>query len=115
MLVRAGTFLEDGLSFVMDATFLASNHLQAVADLSRRYSALPVIVECHCPEGVALKRVRSRERSRTALSDAAVAVYHQQKQQLEPAPLDVPLCRIDTNSGLASILDRVLQHLRQVG
>ncbi len=114
MLARADKLLQDGLSLVLDATFLANSHLQAAVERSRRRAAVPVIIECHCPDEVALERIQARTQQGPSLSEATEDVHRHQQRHWEPVPTGVPVCRIDTTTGLAAMLDEVFQYLRRL-
>ncbi len=81
---RAGEWLRRGERVILDATYLEPRERRAAEALARAHGAGFRILECRCPEAVALQRLASRSGAGTDASDAGVAVRSAQHERLVP-------------------------------
>jgi aminoglycoside phosphotransferase family enzyme/predicted kinase len=114
MLRRAEDLAEQGMSVILDGTFLAAEPCARAAALARRHGAMPLILRCHCPRAVALQRIRERVAEGESLSDATMEIYDQQQRTEEPVPLDVPSFHVDTSNAVPAMLDELVARLRPI-
>jgi aminoglycoside phosphotransferase family enzyme/predicted kinase len=109
---RAKDLAEQGLSVILDGTFLATESCARVARLAQGLGAMPLIVRCYCSRQVALRRIQERIAQGRSLSEATIATYEHQRQTEEPAPLNVSSLNVDSNDALPAMLDDVVARLR---
>ncbi len=104
MFVHAERSIRAGSSVVLDATFSRETWRRKARGLARRTGASAVVVECHCPAGVARSRLLDRK-ERGGISDAGWEVYKKMRGRYEPPPHGT--VRVDTTrsteEGLAAI------------
>jgi hypothetical protein len=91
---RAGEALAAGHSVVIDATFPDRSRRRMAASAARRGGASFLTVECRCPEGIVLERIRKRG-AVPSLSDADVSVYRAMKKSYIPPPSTTVKVRTD--------------------
>jgi aminoglycoside phosphotransferase family enzyme/predicted kinase len=114
MLRRAEDLAEQGMSVILDGTFLTAKLCAQAAAMATRHGALPLIVRCYCSPAVALRRIQERVARQDSLSDATRAVYEYQRRTEQPAPLDVPSFNLDTNNAVPAVLDELVARLRPI-
>lgn len=112
MVRRAEDLAEQGMSVILDGTFLTIESCAKVAALAERHGAHPFILRCHCPTAVAVRRIRERLACGHSLSEATSETYQHQQRAEEPAPLDVPSFNVDTNNAVPAMLDELVAKLR---
>lgn len=113
MLHLAEEELQDRCGVVLDGTFLTNETRSEALELAARYGAVPLIVECRCPEDVARQRIASRQESGRSASDAFPELVARQRAEEDPMPPGAPLCRVDTRSSLPEMLRHVIEQLQQ--
>ena len=111
MLDRTADLLTDRLSVVLDGTFLSAELRIKSVLLARQLGAVPLIVNCHCPDEVAEERIAERIRSDDSISEARPELFRRQKQDEEHGPADLPMCDVDTTQSRQSMLDCVLKRI----
>ena len=82
------------------------------AGTSRRFTTL--VVDCRCPDEMALKRIADRLRAGAAISEATSDVYRRQQREFEPSPAGLPVCPLNTAHSLPALLAVVHRQLRTV-
>jgi hypothetical protein len=119
LLRRAETLLANGLTVVLDGTFLAARHRQRVVAESRLSGAVPLVVRCSCAADVALERIARRAAAGTSQSEARPELYRRQQTEYEADPPGDAALEIDTTTTLrvqeAVVLDRLKQLLAAAG
>lgn len=113
MLRRAELALEAGESPVLDGTFPTSELRERVVALARRHGAAPVLLRCHCPEEVAVRRIQERQEAGESLSEATPQVLRQQIERQEPDSPGQPTFEIDTSGRPATALRDALEAIRE--
>ncbi|HET6884375.1 MAG TPA: AAA family ATPase, partial [Pirellulales bacterium] len=94
LLHRAETLLRQGISVVLDGTFLTAALRHAAVAVARAAGAAPLVVHCNCPAAVAQERIEQRTAESTS-SEARRELYAAQQAEEEPFA-DVDLIEIDT-------------------
>jgi predicted kinase len=112
MIRRAEDLAEQGMSVILDGTFLTMESCTKVAALAKRYGAMPFILRCHCAEALARQRIRERLACGRSLSEATSETYQHQLRAEEAAPVDVPSLNVDTNNAVPAMLDELVARLR---
>jgi aminoglycoside phosphotransferase family enzyme/predicted kinase len=115
MFERAGALLREGLSVVLDGTFLSTLLMRNAALLGVQHEATTLLADCQCPVSVAIERIAARLNRQETLSEATPALHPRQRAELEPPPAHLDVCPVDTTVSPASQLETVLEHLRQTG
>jgi predicted kinase len=111
MLLRAKNLIESGRSVIVDGTFLtAKSRLDAVA-IAAAGRAVPLVVQCHCPDDVARQRISERIASGESKSDARPEIHTNQRKAEEPDPPGLPVCHVDTTLSLPAMVEVVLHRL----
>lgn len=113
LLERADALLADGVSVILDGTFLRAAPRLAAAALAARRGAAHFGFECVCPREIALERIAERQFAGRDASEARPEWYDRQRAEHEPD--GPPLAVIDTTSSLQAQLDQVLARLRDAG
>jgi predicted kinase len=111
LFAQAQTQLKNGLSVVLDGTFLAAEMRTEAVELARRFGALPLVVECLCPESVALGRITRRRASGKSPSEARPDLLSEQSREEEPNPAGLPTLRVDTTDDIAVQVEAVFLRL----
>ena len=114
LLRRAEQLMDQQLSLILDGTFGSPRWLTAAlaAGTSRHFATL--VVDCRCPDEVALKRIADRLQAGGAVSEATPDVYRRQRQAFESLPEGLPVCRLNTAHSLPALLARVHKRLRGI-
>jgi uncharacterized protein len=112
VLLRAKGLIDSGRSAIIDGTFLtAKSRLDALA-LAASGQAVPLVVDCHCPDYVARQRIADRLAAGNTLSESRREVYEKQKAVEEGNPVGIPVCQVDTTLSLPAMVDVVLKRLK---
>ncbi len=115
VLRRADQLLGNGLSVVLDGTFLAARHRERAVVEARLRRAVPLVVRCSCDEDVALERIARRAAAGSSQSEARPELYRLQQSEFEADPPGVTSLEIDTTTTMrvqeAAVLDRLKQLL----
>ena len=101
LLAAADQRLRRGIPVVLDGTFINRQLRQQAAELAQHLGARLLAVHCHCPPGVALRRIAERAAAGTSLSEARPELYNRQLADEEPNPPGVNAIKIDTTLPLA--------------
>ena len=109
---QAGQRLAQGLSVILDGTFLSAASRREAVALADRYGAQPVIVVCRCPDMLADQRIARRLESGEALSDARAETRQGQRQLEEPDETPLPTCELDTTRSISTAVGAVCNFLR---
>lgn len=114
LLRRADRLMDQQLSLVLDGTFGSQRWLTAAvaASASRHFATL--VVDCRCPDEVALQRIADRLHAGGAVSEATPDVYRRQRQAFESLPANLPACGLNTAHSLPALLARVQKQLRKI-
>ncbi|MBI3469699.1 MAG: AAA family ATPase, partial [Planctomycetes bacterium] len=114
LLRRAAVLMGDGLSVVLDATFLSERlRLQAI-EMSQEQGAISLFAWCECPREIALERISRRQQQGTDASEARPELYDRQAAEQAPLSDKVPAVRIDTTAELPTQLAHVFAQLRRL-
>lgn len=106
--------LRDSVTVVLDGTFTRHLQRERVAALALQAGASVLFVHCHCPLEVAQDRVADRAVHGPTLSDIRPAMLADQAREEEPFyGIDLVL-ELDTTENVASLLQEVLQYVRDV-
>jgi len=84
MLRHAGILLRQGLSVVLDGTFLKAAQREAAQELAEASGAVPLVVHCTCPATVAVERIEHRATG-SSQSESRPERYASQQSAEEPA------------------------------
>ena len=97
---QAEAALRDGLSVVLDGTFLSREQCQRAADLAGREDIVLLVVECVTDEATRRDRLEARARhgDPQGASSAGTEVARRQQALFEPLDPALPAVRVDTAS-----------------
>lgn len=112
MFRRADVELEAGRSVILDGTFLSADSRRRAVAVANRRQALPLVIHCHCPEAVALKRIARRAERGESLSQSHPAVYRRQKQDEEGDVSTARVQHVETTARPADLADQVWQWVK---
>ncbi|HEY7033636.1 MAG TPA: AAA family ATPase [Thermomicrobiales bacterium] len=119
LLTLAEEHLGAGRPVILDAAFLDNDRRDEVAATGRQYGAPVLLVETVCDEQTVAARLAQRVAHHDSPSDATLAIYRQQRAEIERNPLVVPerarLVRVDTIESGSGLLDPVFAALVQTG
>ncbi len=110
MFDRAARALENGLSVVLDGTFLSARVRNEAAALARGHGAELLAIRCQCDDEVARQRIERRRQTATALSEARPELLDRQRAEEEPDPPGFVSLEIDTTQPLKEQLERIRHH-----
>ncbi len=108
MFQQAEECLRDGLSVVLDGTFLYNSLRNRAHRLASRCRATPLMISCECPTDVSRKRVAERMTSGHSVSDGRPDLMDVQKLEHEPIDSSLNCVTVDTTAGLAAQVADVL-------
>ena len=111
MFRRTAQMLDEGLSVVLDGTFLSADLRTEIAALARRRGARPLVVECRCPAETARQRIAQRADEMKTLSDARPELFDLQRRKEEPNPPGLSVVEVDTTEAVGLQLDTVTNAL----
>lgn len=97
---RAAHLLSEGLSVVLDGTFLAGSLIYRAYELAQQHRATFLHVRCICPREVSVHRIANRRRRDLDPSEARPEFYDQQKQEQESPPANVSVQEVDSQQPL---------------
>ena len=112
LLRRAERLMDQRFSLILDGTFGRTRWLTAAlaAGTSRHFATL--VVDCRCPDEMALKRIADRLDAGATMSEATPDVYRRQQREFEPLPAGLSVCPLNTANSLPALLAAVHRHLR---
>lgn len=111
---RAAEPLSDGLSIVLDGTFLSRRTIEEAQTLAHRHEAELLVVRCVCSEKIVRQRIAARAASAESLSEARPELLAAQQAEVEAPPQGVPVLEVDTTEPLAEQLSQVIRSLAQM-
>lgn len=111
LLDRASDLLSDGLSVVLDGTFLRRDWREQALVLGRRYGAPVQVFRCECPPGVAGERIAARLAAGGSDSEARPELLEVQQREDEPDSANCPSVSIDSTQALVAQVADVEQAL----
>jgi aminoglycoside phosphotransferase family enzyme/predicted kinase len=111
LMAQAEQELRQGLSVVVDGTFLARSWRRQAQELAKRWGAACCFIQCDCPVGLASIRVANRY---AGASEATPDLPAQQFAQLQSEPWTEPGFRVDTTACLGAELQDVYRGLRNL-
>jgi aminoglycoside phosphotransferase family enzyme/predicted kinase len=116
--------LTDGISVVLDGTFLSADLRRQAVDLVRRSSAPALFVHCTCPDDVARQRIAQRMSAGGAESESRLDIFDRQKADEEPSTTDrtagsqsgatAKEMEIDTTQSASDQVALVIERLRDL-
>ncbi len=112
LLHQSSSLLDDGLSVVLDGTFLTAKSRTDAVALAQSKHAVPLIVHCHCSDTVARQRIATRIESGESLSESRPDFYSIQKHDEEPDPDGLPVCRVDTATAQQAVIETIVKRLK---
>lgn len=113
MLRLAGENLSHRLGVLLDGTFLSASLRSEVVSLAQQYGATALIVNCRCPDEVAVQRIADRIAGGQTLSEARPELFRYQQQEEEPFSPSLPILDIDTTGSLPVMTESVFARLRR--
>lgn len=112
LFAQADELLGQGVSVILDGTFLKRTWLEAAVTLAARRQADVAILHCDCPAQVAADRVAERQAAGSSLSEISAGLLQQQRHEQElPAPFP-GLLTVDTTQSLPDLMRAIFGHLR---
>ena len=109
---QAEAFLADGLSVVLDGTYLSASPRADAAKLAERHQAAFLSVHCQCPDEIALQRITARAEEGDTLSEAHPEFFDQQREAQERDPPGLPSLAVDTSYGIVDPMQDIFARLR---
>lgn len=113
MFSRTDAALHEGVSVVLDGTFLTCRLRERAASLAAKHRVRFLIVNCHCRDAVVRRRITRRLAHGESASDARPELLDKQRNEEEPVRSDQPQCAVDTTNDPQRLLQTVLRHLRE--
>lgn len=107
---RAEQALKEGLSVILDGTFLSAALRKQALGLARAAGALPCFVHSTCPSAVAMERISDRGANENS-SEARAELFEQQQAQEEPDPPELHSLEINTTQTLGLQIAAVVERL----
>ncbi|MGW8160607.1 MAG: AAA family ATPase [Desulfobulbales bacterium] len=90
---KAESFLRQGKSVVLDASYQYARNRWQLRDLAKSLHCNIYFILCRCPEKEMQQRMDMRSQDPTAVSDGRWEIYLQQKQRFE-APDELPAAEL---------------------
>jgi len=113
MFAEADRCLAEGLSVVLDATFLLAAPRTSAIELAGRHNAPVLIVECRCPDDEARRRIAERAARGDSPSEARAELLDRQRRDQQPAAPGEPTLVVDTTAPLAQQVEAVLGRMKE--
>jgi len=112
---RAEQLLRNGISVLVDGTFLEASHRDLIRAVASDLSCPVLAVWCDCPDSIARKRILDRTEKGNDISDARLEIYERQLESLlRSSPMnDADVIRVDTSGSVADIVDEILSVVRK--
>lgn len=104
--------LAQGLSVVLDGTFLSRALRCRALELAAHLQVPALLIPCACDPTIAQERVRERLAARSGLSDAQPDLVESQGRLNDPDDPQWPVCLVDTSEGLPVVLAKIYDSLR---
>ncbi len=117
IIARAARWMREGVSVVLDGTFVAAPRRQMVRAMAAKESWPLLVIRCECPVELARQRIEGRWREQTDISDARPELVEEQIRQLELIPDDDDAhdLKLDMEQPVESNLELVVHRLIQMG
>ncbi len=121
LFAAAEQHLTDGLSVVLDGTFLIGDLRRQAIEIARRHGARPLFVHCSCPDNVARQRIAQRSSAGGTASESRPDIFARQKADEEPPTVGIAESQsaatmewmeIDSTHSLSDQITRVVERLR---
>lgn len=112
---RTVRFIKEGVSVVVDGTFLKPSQRETIRAAGRHVSSPLQIVWCDCPEAIAQERIIRRREQGTDISDARLDIYENQVESFDSSALvnDPAVVRIDTSESIEIGIETIRSALRR--
>ena len=109
--MQAEEELSDGLSVVVDGTFLKQEWRDKALQVAQACGAEAIFVECSCPDEVARLRIAKRLKDTSNLSQARPEFYDRQVADREQLATNATSCKVDTTVSAPLMLKTVFNHV----
>jgi predicted kinase len=116
MMEQAGDLLDDGMTIILDGTFLRHSWRERARELARVRGVRLITVRCHCPPEIARERIVERLARGNSDSEARPELLDQQMLEEEPDATGAAILEIDTGLALEAqveSVERALQAARE--
>ncbi|MBX9655693.1 AAA family ATPase [bacterium] len=112
---RTARFIKEGVSVVVDGTFLEPAQRESILAVGRHASCPIQTVWCDCPELIARERINRRREHGIDISDARLDVYEKQVESFDVSELltDPAVVRIDTSESIEAGVEAIRSALRR--
>ena len=111
MISQAVPLVSQGLSVVLDGTFLEAETVTMAKGLAESAQAEFLVVECHCPDDVSLSRVAERLAAGSDASEARPEFLAMQRARRQAIPQGVGHLLVDTTLLPPVLVDQVIGRL----
>ncbi|MBI1900849.1 MAG: AAA family ATPase [Planctomycetia bacterium] len=115
MISRAVPLVSQGLSIVLDGTFLEAETLTMAKALAESAQAELLVVECHCPDDAALSRVAERLAAGSDASEARPEFLAMQRARRQAIPQGIGHLLVDTTALPPVLVNQVMGRLAARG
>jgi predicted kinase len=114
---RARKLLREGVTVVLDGTFIEEARRAAARSVAAEESVRCLFLFCDCPEAVAIGRIEARRLAASDISDARPDIYkHQIRILKQAADLSEPdVLHLDTTTSDGAISQSVIGKLKAMG
>lgn len=111
MMKKAEGFLQQGISVILDATFMVYVFRQMAVDLSKKTNANLFYVECVLADDIVKRRLEERSKKEGVPSDGRWEIYLKQKEQYEAISHQPKAFSIDTAFDIDKVKNVVLDKM----
>lgn len=111
---QAGELLRNGLSVVLDGTFLEESLRVKAAKLAEVHQAEFIPIDCQCPDEIALQRITTRAQEGNTDSQTRAEFFDLQRQAQEPDPPQLRTLVVDTSFGIVEPMRGIRGILRKL-
>jgi aminoglycoside phosphotransferase family enzyme/predicted kinase len=95
---RAEQMLAEGLSVVLDGTYLSASLRQQAAECATQHGIEFLSVHCRCQDEIALQRINTRGQMGASRSETRPEFFAKQREANEPDPPGQPTLVVDTSA-----------------
>jgi len=110
MYKRAQTYLAQGKTCILDATFSLAKARKAAEEIAREFKVPFLMVHCFCPDKIVFKRMAKRAKE-FDFSDANPEVYKAMKRNFDSVPRSKNIVKVDTAKPLNQFIRRIIAKL----
>ena len=110
MYKRARTYLTQGKSCILDATFSLVKARKAAEKIAQEFKVPFLMVHCFCPDRIVFKRMAKRAKE-FDFSDANPEVYKAMKRNFDAVPRSKNIVKVDTAKPLNQFIRRIIAKL----